>query len=342
MIGALAVLAAGFFFAAPAAQAATEGPYGGITCTDYPTQTGGWPTDNSHFKTCFSYTTQLANQIKSGGNGLSATAKNRLSSQNVNVYYFQNRSAANAFFAANPDYTNAPMNVFQSNSARCGQTGHFVWQDLLGQNHHRIAIAIYEDCSFDAGPTTNPDRTKVMQHESGHAFAYAIAALNDKQSGPDISDGYIEVGDHDIDEIDTTGTVCQIFGSTMPSEFEINLGTPNDKVCVANTVESAYVGLDQGEIAEIRAPYFVGQSVTEYADLWAEQFSILAGGVGGNQGKFAVTDNILKSNRMLCSYWVVRSFYNTGEPVGPNNPSSTYQSFPTAYGCPNISEADQE
>ena len=118
MIGALAVLAAGFFFAAPAAQAATEGPYGGITCTDYPTQTGGWPTDNSHFKTCFSYTTQLANQIKSGGNGLSATAKNRLSSQNVNVYYFQNRSAANAFFAANPDYTNAPMNVFQSNRAR--------------------------------------------------------------------------------------------------------------------------------------------------------------------------------------------------------------------------------
>ncbi|MBZ0297884.1 MAG: hypothetical protein K8L99_35345 [Anaerolineae bacterium] len=332
MLGALA-LAAGFFLAAPAAHAADEGPYGNVTCTDFPTQTGGWPTDNSHYKTCFNYNNQRALSIKSVLNGLRSNVKTALVNADVNVYYFANRTQANDFFAANPAYSNGGWGVFKSNNARCGQTGHYSWTNPLPpfQLNHKIAIAIYDDCTFASGQVDNDFLQKVAYHEAGHAFAYALAVQFDKTNGPDVSPGYRAVTLYDKSEMASIAT-CTLFSSYTPSDYEIDLGASTAPVCTGGFVNPGYDTMDNDDIADEKAPYFVNQSGNlRYGELWAEQFSILAGGVGGPGDFFDLTDNIIKQNRMDCSMFVVRAYWFTNQPPGPNNPLVGYRTWPS--GC---------
>jgi hypothetical protein len=273
--------------------------------------------------------------------GAVAGVRNLLDAQDVKVFYFNNRTDANAYFSSNPDYGSA----FTTSTARCANT--YATKTMFA---HRIAIAIYANCSYASSNPINPDYPKVTSHEKGHAFALALGKSQGRLAGPDRSSGYAtrsspsSLAEYDRTTLNTIAATCTIFSTYIPSALERDLGAPNDAVCASSTgpVIGQYVGKTNRQIADIRAPYFVNPPSSElYADLWAEQFSIFDSSVGGGTNVLLVTDEIVKQNRMRCTIFVVQSFYNTLLPVGPNNPNAGFRNFPVAWGCPAVTEAQQ-
>lgn len=330
MLGALALMAVGFLFAVPAANAASE-TYNGITCDDYPVTNGDYPADGTHFKVCFSYLTTNAEQIKLQIYGAKVNVRDFLQQQGVTVYYFANRTANNLFFSGHPGYGSG----YETTTARCANT--------YRKPNGPITISIFQSCTFASGQVVNQDLKKVTSHEKGHAFALALAKSQGNLSGPDRSPGVESLGDYDRNNIGNITTICGIFGQHLPSAYEIDLGASTGQVCSnTNTVIAPYTGLTAKQIHDLRAPYFVNPSAGDkYAELWAEQFSILDNGVGGQQNLFDMTDTTIGNNRFRCSMRTVTSFWHTLNPVGPNNPHISFRSFPVQDGCPSVSEQDQ-
>lgn len=324
MLGAVAAFAVGFLFAAPAALAATEGPYGGVTCTDYASPNPTYPADGSHFKVCFTagLNTQRRNAIPGAVSSLPVTPRDFIASKGAVYYYFKNRADHNAFMAGKfPGKTQ-----FQNTTAVCAHTGYEAL--IIGQN---IAVGIWDKCQIGGSEVNNPDLAKVTTHESGHAFDYSLAAHKNPLMGenralaPSQSSGYRALRDYDLSN-KLPSTVCPAFQGT-PSPYEIQLTATAGAVCVGGTVQPPYSQNMVQSVAIDKAPYFTNQSnAARYQELFAEQFSILAGTKGGvsSPKQFHITDNIV--DRFSCTKFVVNSYFQTLHPPGPGNPN------PSAFG----------
>ncbi|MBZ0184786.1 MAG: hypothetical protein K8F91_00945 [Candidatus Obscuribacterales bacterium] len=341
MLGALA-LAAGFFtLAAPAAHAET---HNNVTCTDYTSASGTYPADGSHFKICFSpvdndrlddvvgAVTTLPTNNGSGAQKV----RDLIESKGSTFYYFKNRADHNAFMSGK--YSGQVQ--FQNQTAICGHTGYQAVP--FGQN---IAASIFDKCIMQGSTVDNPDLYKVTKHEAGHAFDFALAAnknpfTEDRTKGPSLSVGYRNFRDHDLTVNLPTIPMCTLFQGT-PSAYEIALTATPGTVCNGSTLNSGYGPNDQVSTALAKAPYFVKQTGnSRYGELFAEQITIVGGTVGGitNPKQFVLTDNIIKDNRMKCTFFVARAYWHTLNPPGPNNPNNGYKNLPS--GCPATSESN--
>ena len=326
MLGALALAAVGFLFAAPAAEAQ-------VTCANY-SNNNKWPSDGTHYKVCFSYQVGDAEDIR-GQMNKKPSVGTLLQNKDAFVYFFQNRAAADLYFLTN----NFDV-AHQDSSGRCGNTAY---------GGGKLITAIYKNCTFKDPITQqeflypNPDFRKVAAHEKGHAFAIALALDFGNPIGPDKSYGFKTLGNNDKVHLNSiSGTKCTLFGTAFPSDFERELGAPNDQVCTnSTTVATDYIPLSNSQIANIRAPYFLDPATPgfeAYEELWAQQFSILDAGVGGPHGDFDMIDKFLGDD-MRCTFHNVTSFYHTNKPVGTSNNHPSFKKFPTQWNCPSVTEA---
>lgn len=326
MLGAIAALAFGSLFVATPASAQT---HGGVTCAQYTHPSGIWPADGSHFKVCFNNwtMTRLFQVIyATGGPGASG---NFIKNQGTVYYYFKNRADMNTWMTGEFG-TSSHTNT----TAVCGHTGY-----TFGIGYQHITPSIFDECIIQGATVPNPDLRKVVNHESGHAFEYALAAakLLNRGQTPAMSSGYRQLVLDDKNGL-SNFAMCTLFQGT-PSAYEVTLGlgASPGAVCTGSTINPGYT--NQLATANAKAPYFVNQSGTlRFGELFAEQFSILAGGVGGASNSFRLTDNIVKDGVFECTFTVVQSYIHTLQPPGPSNPNAGFQSLPSQ--CSAVSEND--
>jgi len=327
MLGALAVAVGFSMFAAPAAHAET---HNGITCAPYTHSTGDYPADASHFQICFNnWTLTRVNVAYFAAKGLPSNVRNFIESKGTTYYYFKNRSEMNSFMTGK--YGGSSTHVDHA-AATCGYTGY-----SFAPFTQTITVTIFDECIMGGITVSNPDLRKVVHHESGHAFDYALAAnkLSNRDKTPSASSGYAQLVLDDKDDL-YGFAMCTLFQGA-PSAYELQLGATPGAVCTGGLVNPGYT--DQVDTAEEKAPYFVAPTINPYQDLFVEQFSILAGGVGGQNGDFTLTDNIIKDGRFDCTFYVVQSYWHSLNPPGPSNPNPNWDG-PLPNQCTAVSEND--
>jgi hypothetical protein len=272
-----------------------------------------------------------------------------LNKTGVVVYFFANRTDYSNFIQAkyNDSVTFAP------GTAQCGKTS---WQRSSGI----ITTAVWGTCAYSPNLLGNLDLTKVIAHEAGHAFDYALAQRDTsgdpKSHKPDFINnvaGGTDPVNHPTGDLATlqpanwatlaTQTqinyVCAMFGTFSSSALEQALTAPNNAVCSnGSTIVDAYRigGLHANgpqsptAIMKTRLPYFT-HTAPLYEDLWAEIFSNIAN--PNPSTVLQMTDQALKGGGGLgnprsynCSRTVVEQYVQTQQPPTP--------AVMTAAGCP--------
>ena len=370
MLGALAVAAAGFLFAAPAAQAGSLGTatklHNGINCTTWvQSPSYVYPADDTHMYVCVSagqtVDATLADRIADTVQQFPTDVRNVLKDHGVTYFFFKDRDQMNSFMAVEHQaLPGVPDPRFQSTTAQCGQTGYAPIPLLPAQY---ITVSVFEKCSYATVKQTENTIAKTAAHESGHAYDYSFASDKDvltgnRSQGPSESIGFKKLVNGstspsyigDINRLTPSdwasrspaskaNYVCNLFSTVLPSDLEIAFGTPNDKVCLnSTTINTPYLNKTPTEIAVIRAPYFIFQTTSDsipYQEIFAEVFSNYAGHAGSDL--LPVVDRILTRNQspvpsMDCARWVVRMYWFDQVPP----PAPPHYLSLQSQGCPNI------
>jgi len=349
-IAALAVAAiGGSFVAATTAQAQTV-----PTCTyyhngtAYPSVTA--PTGPTYFAVCvpnvvaarrdeaFNAISLLPRKTQSANPN---EVRDVLQLAQVNYFYFADRAAGNAWFSSN----NYPA-IFQDPSGRCGNT---VGSPLSGL----ITVAIYDRCTYAnnvQGNNTSLKRTTL--HESGHAFALAIAKnAGNIANSPDASTGWKALMTDGINKLTPAGWIApwsdanrasylcnNVFGNYAPSALELDLGSTSNPVCSGGNPVDPTFAKNPRQLAEDKAPYFVRNNNgvptnNSNKEIWAELFTIRHDTAGSPAMFLQLTDSMLgygsytSSTANFQCLKLVMQFYYT-DVVPPTSADLT------ARGCP--------
>lgn len=330
------------------------------TCVTYSDGQNIYPAQNqpSNFAICLTGTVDpnrrdaIVNAVKQLPHKVlptdQAQPRDSLQTANVSYLYFDDRASANAWFQAK----NYPS-IFQDSSGRCGNT--------VGSPTGIITSVIYDKCTFAGNvQISNPNLRRTTLHETGHAFAIAIAkntGLANILNGPDVSPGWKQIVKEDIPKLtppqwfnvwnqpQRENYLCAaVFQTIPPSALELDLGATPDSVCSGNPA----VPIDGNgqrtptEIAELKLPYFVAVDLlgnpTSNKELWAELFLIRADTSAPAQTNFLkLTDQVLgygngwtdTTANFHCAKVVMQYFYTTLKP-----PSSQVLSAQTCNANP--------
>lgn len=285
-------------------------------CTPY-TPSATYPT-NGNFFICFSKpdsirldqvvraVRELPSRQKGGVTDLwrDVLQKHQQSNSNptrraVKYYYFKNRAQGQAYFRATAPYNVNAWVPFDGNG-RCGQTGY-----APAGSDRAIAVAIYDRCTtFPTGVEFNNTMLyRVTVHESAHAYNYAISSAR-SSTMPSKTSGYKRLLDGDKAVLTPSDwnnaanwtqtrkniSICQAFGSVLPSVLELDLLATSNPVCSAVT-GLPIDGNDRKtptQIAVEKLPYFVN----DVDESWAEQMVIRRLGANGVP-LLQLTDRIL-------------------------------------------------
>lgn len=303
-IAALAIAGiAGSLIAAPVHAATT------VTCLPYDTGNVTYPTDNAganpptmgHAFRCASSpgglkptdarADTLFGAMRNGQAGFPfpTTVRTRLKNENVNYFFFNNRTEADDYFANTSPYKDVliPIHSFKGanntppGGTRCGNTGYGY---VLSQKV--IAVAIYDTCYYDNvlvpnKVVVNQSLERTIFHETGHAFDFTFgnsiqqaAVLSNKQGFKDLANADINGG---LGLAGLTPTnwatmnaaardvyVCKLFPPIKyPHDLERDFGAtyvspgnggPNGEVCNASSVRYAPYKASPANVANDLTP----------------------------------------------------------------------------------------
>jgi len=355
-IAALALTAiGGSFIAASPAQAQSL-----ATCTAY-TIGNSYPTDigGGHAFLCKNTATNVvpSNQRAAavfatvygpyaGSINMPAGVKNRLKTNNVKYFFFNNRQEANSYFANTLPYSGGPSGVtfpnhpYNSPSARCANTGY--GYTIAGVLH--IAIAVYNNCNFDnlVPPqiVANPSLEKTVLHETGHAFDFTFASSGSPTNFPSNRGGFLDLSNKDKDALTTPKPgippavwsgltvqqrdklVCTLFApnGNKPSDLERDLGATLDggaqgQVCIAGSPNgirySYWVGLTLAQDynpQQIATMKKLPYFMNNNQELFVELFVTEIYGVYGPSSFLQLTDGVLHNDAIVSTPGYKRSF----------------------------------
>lgn len=328
-----AFLLGAVMFASPALAAPpiVTDTQGGVTCKSHNAVNGDtmtYPMDydpansrpNVHYWVCDPSSTVAHDDVVGAAVrsfSMPATSRDVFYFENVAVYYFANRADYAAFIHAkyNDDVTFAP------GSANCGKTS---WQQSSGV----ITSAVWGTCAYTgATALTDNDLKKVISHEMGHGYDFALGkrdgggAKSHKSGFVNVAGGTDPVANPVNDLFQMTPQnwaglsdanqqtyVCTIFGTLSPSNLEKALATPANAVCSnAVTINNTYRvgGVATGavrtptDLMRTRVPYFSNPNAAfRYEDLWAEIFSSIVQ-PGSPSPLLTMTDKALLTNSVM-------------------------------------------
>lgn len=319
-----------------------------VTCTLKNTGTL-YPTATSNAWLCGPTNPNRESAVWIAVSSLPTIVRNRLQSDNVDIYYFNNRIEANDYFAHTAPFNNiAWIGQYTTSAGRCGDTN---YSPVL----RKIVVAIYDNCLIgNAQPPGTPSVSlqRATVHEIGHAYDYAIG---DQHGGSDADvvafrpshrPGFTTLLNTDRTQFTPFNWstysptskvfyICGWFSSGAPDALEIDLGATPGAVCSNSTTANGNYGtMDPKAIAIEKAPYFVNKQ----EEAFAEDFVIEMLGSGSPAGFLPLVDRILGSyispvRAMNCTRRTVNIWGNQGrKPTdaellspGAGNPSSCPQ-----------------
>jgi|SRR5580658_420661 hypothetical protein len=263
--------------------------------------------------------------------------------ENVHVFYFKDRKAADLYFADAAWYKLDPG--FVTTPGICGMTHA---GNVLAQ--YRIAISIYQNCALAKPANMNLDETAL--HEAGHAFDYALAyERGNRLVTPSVSEGFKAEVRADLANDDATWKkasqearwqyICaSLFSNVRPGELEIALGKEYQgghgganrvpgAVCQLSTAGMSpypiWRDVPPSRITADKLPYFLGDHLPSggFEEAWAQIFALNTGRTG-SPSILPLTDRSLRA-LLPCATYVVTQFQETGQPP----PAGHYP-----LGCP--------
>lgn len=312
MLGALALAAAGFLFAAPAAHATTP-------CTNVSGGSGSWPYAGSgHAQYCGTASSQNGSNMASTLNSIQATkaqhAGAQLVSNNAKFMIFKNKSEYLTWFGEpgnNPDSAPTPTVLDEDT----GYT-HFV----SGVTLPRYSV-VFVEAKWNDGTNRNVQINYATARETGFWFSRFYANLLD--SGTDKgSDGYVFTNNLRIDWLylnSTTGYIspssgylpCQLPGNV----FGTNLDYYGDPICSGSSLTATYSGYANiQEVLQASHPEAFSTNEQIFAEEVAERM-----GYSDQAGNRSI-HGYYKNAQFECTRITVQSIIKYGALIG-NSPS---------------------
>lgn len=277
MLGAVAALAVGFLFAAPAAHAALPGAgtYGGVTCSYFANSTGDYP-GNNHFLKCVS-STQKTNGVFGTVFGETAEVKDKLNNGNVTFYFFHSKADYVAYFTAagqTPDTFPDSAHGF----SKSGVT--FPYSVIFEGLYH-------DDLDYTFNGT---DLQNTTAHEIGHHMEYfwrnslTVPASQGVSENGKKFDYLLQRDIYMLDHRKVSG-VWQTRPPCGSNGALVNLKDPRwslQTVCNGSTLRTGYDygGKTNWEIIQLVNPYYFTQN--ESPGFWLETFAETFARVSGN------------------------------------------------------------
>ena len=319
-----------------------------VTCTLKNTGTR-YPTATSNAWLCGPTNPNRENSVWNAVSNLPLGVRNKLQSRNVDVYYFNNRTEANDYFANTAPFNNINwFGQYALSSGRCGDTN---YSPVL----RKIVVAIYDNCTFGSNPPTpHPSLQRGTTHEMGHAYDYAIGdemgttEQTVVSMRPSHRPGFNTLGVTDRNQFTpfnwSTYTaqgkvnyICGLFSTGAPNTFELDLGATAGAVCSnSSTANGSYGTKSPTAIAIEKAPYFLNN----VEEIFAENFVIELLGNSSPPGFLPLVDRIMGNftspvRSMNCTRRTVNIWINKGRK--PTNAELLSPGAGNPSSCPQVS-----
>ena len=282
MLGALALVATGFLFAAPTAHAQLPGAgtYGGVTCSYFGNGTGNYPSNN-HFLKCVS-STQKTNNVFGTVYGEPSYVKDPLNNNSVTYFFFHSKEDYENYFTG------------------AGHAAYSIPNDTHGFSDPEVTYPFtivfegYESEMVGFINYNTSDLEWTTAHETGHHLDYLwrndIAVPGDYVS--ETGNKFDDQLDHDIFLLNNkkqgqnwvTRNPCGSGGAL------VNLWDPtfHHTVCDGSQLRSGYgYSGTNWEILQSVLPYYYTQQ--ESSGSWQELFATVYAKISGNSLSYAST-----------------------------------------------------